>query len=491
MIFPKRKNIKRPFYRSLLLFAGALMLGFGNMPVAPRVTAQRNAQQRSPNFIVLLGEGQGWNSTSVQMDDMVPASKSSFIQTPNLERLAREGMRFANAYAASPRCTPSRAALLTGKTPALLHMTYVGLGRREEVDNGRKLIPPQPVLELPESETTIAEVLKSAGYATAHFGKWHVGRANPSRHGFDENDGANNNGGPDNVAAPNPKQAYLTTERGVEFVARQAKAGKPFLLQISQYGGRGEQDATPETVEAIKKRGGNRNDRQAGAAAVAEDVDINIGVLLKKLDELGLTNNTYVIYTTDHGSPGRGTNAPLNNGKGSLLEGGIRVPMIIRGPGIKAGICSQTRVAGFDLLPTIAELANVKTPLPRSIEGGSFAPVLLGDGKATVKRPRQELIFHFPHYDQDNDGPASALFLGSLKAYKSYETGELRLYDLSKDLGERNDLAKQLPDKAAEMEQRIKDYLKSVNAQMTTANPNYDPGKAPANTNGRRNRRRN
>ncbi|MBL8172841.1 MAG: sulfatase [Acidobacteria bacterium] len=451
-------------------------------------SAQRNTNQRPPNFIILMGEGQGWNSTSVQMDDAVPASKSSFIQTPNLERLAKEGMRFANAYAASPRCTPSRAALLTGKTPALLRMTFVGQGARGEADNSRKLIPPQPSLDLPEAELTIADMLKSAGYATAHFGKWHVGRLNPTRHGFDENDGANNNGGPENAGEPNPKQAYLTTEKGIDFVARQTKAGKPFLLQISQYGGRGEAEAKPETVEAIRKRG--LDARQLGAAAVAEDVDINIGLLLKKLDELGIAANTYVIYTTDHGTPGRG-NGVLNNGKGSLHEGGIRVPMIIRGPGIKAGVCSHTRVASFDLLPTIAELANLKTPLPASIEGGSLATLLRGDGKAAVKRPREEMIFHFPHYDLDNDGPATVMFLGNLKAYKSYETGELRLYDLSKDLSERTDLAKQMPDKAAELDRRLNDYLKSVNAQMPTANPNYDPSKAPANNNGRRNRRRN
>lgn len=455
-------------------------------------SAQRNAAPRPPNFIILMGEGQGWNSTSVQMDDTVPASKSSFIQTPNLERLAKEGMRFANGYAASPRCTPSRASLLTGKTAALLKMTFVGQGARGEADNSRKLIPPQVSLELPEAELTIADMLKSAGYATAHFGKWHVGRLNPAKHGFDENDGANNNGGPENAGEPNPKQAYLTTEKGIDFVTRQAKAGKPFLLQISQYGGRSEAEAKPETVEAIKKRGGNANsnDRQIGAAAVAEDVDINIGLLLKKLDELGLAANTYVIYTTDHGTPGRG-NGLLNNGKGSLHEGGIRVPFIIRGPGVKAGVCSHTRVASSDLLPTIAELANIKTPLPNSIEGGSLAAVLRGDGKAVVKRPREEMIFHFPHYDLDNDGPATVMFLGNWKAYKSYETGELRLYDLSKDIGEKNDLAKQMPDKAAEMERRLNDYLKAINAQMPTTNPNYDPSKAPTNNNQRRNRRRN
>jgi arylsulfatase A len=459
--------VKKPFHQGLLIgLLVLLLLGIGG---AYHTVAQRIAAPRPPNFIILLGEGQGWNSTSVQMDDTVHASKSSFIQTPNLERLAREGMRFADAYAASPRCTPSRAALLTGKTPALLRMTFIAV---KDVDNSRRLIEPSPVLELPESEMTIAELLKDAGYATAHFGKWHVGRANPTRHGFDENDGANGSGGPN---TSNPKQVYLTTELGIDFVSRQTKAGKPFLLQISQHGGGSVEDARPETVAAIRQRG--VNDLQLADAAIAEDVDINIGLLLKKLDELGIADNTYVIYTTDHGGYGR-INAPLNNGKGSLLEGGIRVPLIIRGPSVKAGVCSHTRVAGIDLLPTIAELARLKTSLPKSIEGGSLAPVLRSPGKAAVKRPREELIFHFPHYDYENDGPASVIFLGHLKAYKRYETGELRLYDLAKDLGEQHDLAKQMPAQAAAMERRMNEYLKAVNAQMATVNPNYDASKA-------------
>ncbi len=480
----KNKFIRRLFLMTLLLAVWSL----NHAAKSDRAFAQNQSRSRPPNFIVLMGEGQGWNSTSVQMDDAIPASKSKFIQTPNLERLAREGMRFINGYAASPRCTPSRAALLTGKSAALLRMTFVAA--RDAADNSRKLIEPRPVLELPESETTIAELLKSAGYATAHFGKWHVGRVNPTRHGFEENDGANNNGGPENADHPNPKQLYLTTERGLDFVSRQVKAGKPFLLQISQYNSQSAEDAKSETVEAVRRRLNGNNDRQVGAAAGAADLDINLGLLLAKLDELGIAGNTYVIYTTDHGSPGR-ANAPLNNGKGSLLEGGIRVPFLIRGPGVKAGVCSHARVTSIDLLPTIAELANLKTPLPASVEGGSLATLLRGDGKAAVKRPREELVFHFPHYDQDNDGPASVVLLGNLKAYKSYESGELRLFDLSKDLGERTDLAKQMPDKAAELERRLSEYLKSVNAQMPTANPNYDPSKAPANNNGRRNRRRN
>lgn len=193
--------------------------------IATATVAARGAGSR-PNFVVIMAEAQGWAQTSVMMDDRVPESKSRVFLTPAVERLAREGMRFTFGYAASPRCTPSRAALFTGKSPAALHMTYVGAGR----DSGpvlTKLIPPDPVLELPASETTVAEILKPLGYATAHFGKWHVGRVDASRHGFDESDGPTSNGGPENVQSPNPKQAYGMTERGIAFMARAQKAGKP------------------------------------------------------------------------------------------------------------------------------------------------------------------------------------------------------------------------------------------------------------------------
>src|SRR5947209_5104468 len=150
-----------------------------------------------PNFVVIMGEAQGWASSSVQMDDAIPASKSTLAHTPNLEKLAAGGMRFANFYAASPRCTPTRAALFTGKSPAALHMTFVGEGRGGKEssfsETGSKLIPAPATMEMPEGEPTIAEALKREGYATAHYGKWHVGRVSPSRHGFEENAGPSNN----------------------------------------------------------------------------------------------------------------------------------------------------------------------------------------------------------------------------------------------------------------------------------------------------------
>ena len=434
------------------------------------------APPQPPNFVFILGEGHGWSSTSVQMDDAVPSSRSDFVRTPNLEKLAAGGMRFANFYAPSPRCTPSRASLLTGKSPAQLHMTFVGEGKNETGGgaNGR-LLAPAASTELPASETTLPELLQRAGYATAHFGKWHVGRANPRTHGFDENDGANSNGGPDNVANPHPKQLQAMTEQGLDFMARQAKAGKPFYLQLSHYASRQGGDATPQALATVKSWGGNLSEREVDEAAADVDLDIALGRLLTRLDELGITTNTYVLFTTDHGTPGR--NPPLAGGKGTVSEGGLRVPFIIRGPGIQPGTCSHVRALGEDLLPTVAALAHVSEPLPKGIEGGSLAAVITNAGKGAVSRSREEFIVHFPHYDKDAIGPASAIYMGDFKLIRIYETGALKLFDIAHDPGERRDLAGAMPEKAKALNQRLTDYLLAMNAQMPKPNPSYNPSR--------------
>ena len=434
------------------------------------------APSARPNFVFILGEGHGWSSTSVQMDDAVPESKSAFVRTPNLEKLATGGMRMANFYAPSPRCTPSRAALLTGKSPAQLHMTFINEGKKDSVSIANsRVLTPSASMELPASETTIAGLLKRAGYATAHFGKWHMGRVTPAQHGFDEDDGANGNGGPDNVENPHPKQLQAMTERGMEFIARQVKAAKPFYLQLSHYASRQGGAASPEALAAVKGWGASLSERELAEAAADLDLDLAFGKLLGKLEELGVTKNTYVIFTTDHGTPGR--NPPFAGGKGTVSEGGLRVPFLIRGPGVKPGTCSHVRVIGEDLFPTMAALAQVKEPLPKGIEGGSFAGILTGCGSGKVQRPREEFVVHFPHYDKDGIGPASAILLGDVKLVRAYETGTLRLFNLAKDPGEHHDLAREMPDKAKELDQRLSDYLVAVNAQMPAPNPNYDSSK--------------
>lgn len=461
-----------------ILLPWPLLLGF---PMA----ALHAAAPAKPNFVVILGEGHGWSSTSVRMDDAEPASKSAVARTPNLEKLAQSGMRFADYYAPSPRCTPSRAALLTGKSPAQLHMTFIGEGKKESgTSENSRLLPPEASMELARSESTIAGLLKQAGYATAHFGKWHLGRVSPSQHGFDESDGPTNNGGPDNVANPHPKQLYQMTGRGIDFMARQVKAGKPFYLQMSHYASRQGGDASPEALAAVKAWGAKLNERETAEAAADWDLDLALGKVLAKIDDLGISNTTYVIFTTDHGTPGK--NPPLAGGKGTVSEGGLRVPLIIRGPGVKAGACSHVRVIGEDLFPTLAALATVTTTLPHGIEGGSFAGVLTHDGKGTVPRPREEFVVHFPHYDKDAAGPASAILLGNLKLIRAYETGALKLYDIAKDPGERHDLSNEMPDQVKELDRRLTDYLSAVKAQMPAPNPDYDPAKPGVSPDARR-----
>lgn len=429
----------------------------------------------APNFIVIMGEAQGWASSSVQMDDTTPASKSRLARTPNLEAVAAGGMRFANFYAASPRCMPTRAALFTGKNPAALHMTYIGEGKRDETTgSSNKLIPPKVSLELPPNEVTVASLLKGSGYATAHFGKWHVGRIDPSKYGFDESDGATSNVGPSGETNPNPAQAFSMTERGMDFMSRQVKAGKPFYLQLSHYAGDGGTAARPETYSAVRRRASPGDEKLVESVAMTEDMDATIGLLLGRLDALGVTERTYFIYTSDHGSKGHNANGPLNGGKGSVWEGGVRVPLLVRGPGVKPGSCTQVTASTADLMPTISQLAGVKSSLPKNVEGGSLVPVLQGKPDP-VKRLREEFVVHFPHYDKDGEGPASSLISGAEKLIRVYETGRLYLFNLKNDLGERRDLSTELPQQTKDLDRRLSDYLLAVGASMPTPNPAFDP----------------
>lgn len=414
----------------------------------------------APNFVVLMGEAQGWSSMSMPMDDRNLASASAWARTPNLDRLAREGVRFPNFVAASPRCTPTRAALLTGRSPAALRMTYVGESRGPD---GRTF----STGELGEDSTTIAELLRGAGYATAHFGKWHVGRKDPSRHGFEESSGPTANGGPENVANPNPKQAFASLEKAKGFVRRSVAAGRPFLLQVSQYAGKSMLDARPETYAAVEARLGARGRAVAGSVAVAEDADATYGELLGLLDELGVAGSTYVIYTSDHGSSGR--NPPFSGGKGTVGEGGLRVPLLVRGPGIPAGRVAQAQATTVDLFPTLAGLAGVSTNGCRGLEGVGLEAVLRDPERTLPARAFPGVVVHFPHRDRGEDGPATAYYLDGFKLVWTHEDGVKRLYDLRVDPGEANDLATREPARLDSMGRRLEDYLRSVGAAMPPA----------------------
>lgn len=419
-----------------------------------------------PNVIVFVGEAQGWTSTGVQMDPAVAGSRHPQLRTPGLERIAAEGMRFTQFYAPSPRCTPSRAAFFTGRSPAALQMTFVGIGNDETAVSGA-LIPPANVSELPTALPTVASLLKAAGYATAHFGKWHVGRTTPSAYGFDASDGATSNGGPQNVTNPNPVQSYGITERGIAFMRQAVQAGTPFYLQLSHYAGKAPVDVRPETWAAARAQLPGQNDNTVGIAAATLEMDNTIRLVQAALDSLGISRSTYVMHWSDHGQQSTTYNAPLANGKGTVWEGGVRIPFVIAGPGIPAGSSSRVVASATDLMPTILDLAGAPVGAAvTGVEGGSLKGVLQGGGTGTVTRRFADFVVHFPHYDFDAIGPASTILSGSYKLIRSYEDNRRRLYDLSTDLSERNDLAAALPAKVTELDQKLTAYLTAVGAQL-------------------------
>ncbi|MCX5690787.1 MAG: sulfatase-like hydrolase/transferase, partial [Planctomycetota bacterium] len=261
------------------------------------------------------------------------------------------------------------------------------------------------------------------------------------------------------------------------------KLGKPFFIQMSHYGTGAAEEVTPEALERTGKLLPRLSGKNLAQAAGVVDMDIAIGRVLAALDELGISGTTYIFFSTDHGTPGggggmkgngTGANAPLAGAKGSVREGGIRVPFIVKGPGIAAGKVIHERGTGMDLLPTMLDLAG--KPLARSatpdaktvVEGGSLVPVFKTGGSGKVVRPREEIVMHFPHYDLNNGGPASALFLGDYKLIRNYDTGQVMLFDIRKDIAEEKNLAGEEPERVKDLEAKLDAYLKAVHAQMPT-----------------------
>lgn len=426
-----------------------------------------------PNIVLMLADDQGWAGLSVPMHPQLAASRGEVFQTPCLQRFAAQGMRFSAAYAPAPVCSPTRISLQTGKSPARLHWT-----KAAPAEEGRRLLEPRLIKDIADEETTIGEVLRTAGYATAHYGKWHIGGGGPGRHGYDEHDGDTGNEEAFRFGDPNPVDIFGMADRAEAFMAKQSRAGKPFFVQLSWHALHAPENALRAT---LAKYGGQAAaaDKRTATAAITEDLDSGVGRVLAALDRLGLAGETYVIYTSDNGAGG-GRRGGLNGGKGSLWEGGIRVPFIVRGPGVAPNSWCQVPVLGSDLLPTFAAWAGVPAgTLPRGIEGGSLAGLLTGAAGARVERPREELVFHFPHY-QGNEGPHSAIRLGTLKLLKFYEDDRVALYDLSTDISERDDLAGRMPADAKRLEDRLAGYLAAVSAQLPTPNPTFDPARSPA-----------
>lgn len=436
--------------------------------------AVAQSARAQPNVVLILADDMSWVGTSALMDPDRKDSRSDYHSTPALERLAKEGMRFTDAYAPHPNCSPTRLAIQTGKSPAQLNMTDIINRGSGQFYEGLPMIPPQHIDHIPHEELTIAELLKQhrPGYVTAHFGKWHLGGGGPGRHGYDEHSGATSNregGSP----APDPKRSVSVTTRALDFLRHRQIAEEPFFMQVSYYAVHLAIHAFDETVAEFEARPKGTRHKHPGHAAMTHELDEGVGRILEGLDRLGLTEDTYVIFTSDNGSyldagsTRVSSNEPLRGQKASTWEGGIRVPLLVRGPGIAAGSVCRIPVVGTDLYPTVAAMTRVQAELPVGIEGGSLAALLENGGSGTVDRRFDSLVWHFPHYQtQKGTTPMSSIRRGDWKLVKLYESDETYLYNLADDIGEGEDLKATQPKVAKRLEEQLLAYLAAVDAPM-------------------------
>ncbi len=455
--------------------------------LAATATPQNSAQQtptngKPLNFVFILIDDMGWRD--------VGFSGSRYYRTPNIDALAARGMRFSNAYAACPVCSPTRAAIMTGKYPARLGITNFLPGRHTLPHS--KLRGTDPKQYLPLEEVTIAEELKTLGYVTAAIGKWHLGgvRYYPEKQGFDVNVGGTDKGSPKSYFYPqwsgNPPVdgnygEYLTdrlTRAAEDFI--QSHAEKPFFLYLAHYGVHIPFEAGADAV-ARYRRNIRQDEPQNNPvyAAMVESIDESVGRVVKKIDTLGLTENTVFIFTSDNGgldaAEGKGekatSNAPLKGGKGHLYEGGIREPLCIVWPGVtKPRSQSDFPVISTDFYPTITQMAGIGRPMGRPVDGVSLVPLL--KGQAALKR--EALYWHYPHYSNQGGRPGAAMRAGDWKIIRWYEDDSVSLYNLKTDPGEKTDLATTDPERAAAMKAKLNKWLDGLPIEMPTPNPDYD-----------------
>jgi arylsulfatase A len=425
---------------------------------ARRLRAAERPATPKPNIVFILTDDLGWAELGCY--------GNTFNETPNLDRLAREGMRFTQAYAAAPVCSPTRAALLTGRWPQRFGIVdYLG--------------PQDRTHFLKPEVTTLNEALKLAGYVSGLVGKWHLtgdyslsGGA-PEKHGWDEiicSERAYI--GPGSYFAPYkhlphvaaPPGEYLTdrlTRESVEFIRRHKT--EPFFLYLAHYAPHTTLAGKAEKVARFKARPGagtKRNNPQL--AAMIESIDDGVGDILRALDDLGLTQNTLVVFYSDNGGEDRVTsNAPLRAGKSHLYEGGIRVPLIVRWPaGIARGSTCDAPAVTMDFFPTFVDVAGLKQ-VP-SLDGTSLVPLFRGGREL----PARDLVWYYPldkpHFLGGRS--AGAIRRGDLKLIEFYDTDTVELYDLSQDLGEMHDLTGRMPERAAELRARLRQWREQVPA---------------------------
>jgi arylsulfatase A len=438
------------------------------------------ATTSSPNFVFILSDDQGWPATSTQMHPTRKDARSDYYQTPNLERFAREAMRFSQGYAPAALCCPTRRSLQFGQTP--VRQSSRNFDEKYPIDNTRPTIP---------------RILKSANpeYVAAHFGKWdHRTELAPEHLGYDDGDG-NTSNSPGSMTSTfgksekwrlytvteDPKRIFSITDRGLDFMMRSVKDNRPFYLQLSHYAVHVTMQTRRASLEKYEALPKGKKHNVPAFAGMTEDLDVGVGKILDMIDELGIADSTYVIYMADNGAAGwippdtkrnlsnpttyekPSRNEPLRGGKWVVFEGGVRVPFIVRGPGVKPNSFCNVPVVGWDILPTIADIVGYKEPLPNDLDGGSFRGLLENEGQGSVKRANPGLVFH----RYSDSYPHTAIRVDDYKLVKFWKDDKkVLLFNLKDDFEETKDLADAMPEKTEELHKQLMDYLKSVDSDV-------------------------
>lgn len=461
------------FGRRALLKASALAAGAAL--AAPFAGAAAAGRAQRPNVVFVLADDLGWADLGCY--------GNRFNETPNIDRLAAQGVRFTQFYAASPVCSPTRYSIMSGQYPARAGLTAHIPGHWRPFE---RVAEPPPAQFMPPDVPTVAEILRGAGYATAHFGKWHLGtgKHGPGQRGFDvaEEFGGNHNVPPARLppGSPPKRLAEHLGDLAARFI--ESNRGTPFFLHI----GHTSPHIPLNTTEALlakytRKAPAPGYPSRADYAGLVEEMDASVGRVMAKLEELGLADNTVVIFVSDNGGltresggwPGT-SNAPLREQKGTLYEGGIRVPLIIRWPGaVPAGAVCDAVGGSVDFFPTLLELAGAAAPEEHVLDGQSLMPVLRN---VQGPHPRRTVYWHYPHYHTGR--PSGAIRDGDYKLIEFFETGRVELYDLKADPGELRDLSGEAPDRAAALLRKLRAWRRTVCAQMPQPNPAYNPQRA-------------
>jgi len=435
---------------AMLLLLPALLFG-----------AARSSAADKPNIVLVFADDLG-------ISDLGCYGRGDHF-TPQLDTLAAQGMRFNCAYAAQSICSPSRAALMTGKCPARLHLTNYLPGRPDAAS--QQLLQPQIEGQLPLEEVTLAELLKEAGYATGLFGKWHLGGPafGPEQQGFDVAVTPKVEANP--TLETGGKAEYAITAAAEKFIEEHRDG--PFFCYVPHFNPHIPLAAAPELIEK------NRDAFHPVYAAMIETLDDSVGRLMAKVESLGLTDRTIFIFTSDNGGlhvlefPGTPPthNQPFRAGKGYLYEGGLREPLLVRWPGVvEPGSECDTPVVLTDLVPTLLEAAGVDpAKAVGPLDGDSLNDLLRGG-----KLPERTLYWHFPNYTNQGGRPAGALRDGDWKLVEQFEDGSLELFNLAEDVGETNNLASAEPERVAALHDKLQSWRERVGAQMPTPNPDFD-----------------